>query len=81
MAAITGAAYIYGTTLVGPLEALRLIALGAASVAAVIVMFVRELAVGEGGVVLLTEGGFTRSRGGRGGDQNLLPTPRLRVSA
>jgi RsiW-degrading membrane proteinase PrsW (M82 family) len=43
MAAITGAAYIYGTTLVGPLEALRLIALGAVSVAAVIVMFVREL--------------------------------------
>ncbi len=43
MAAITGAAYIYGTTLVGPLEALRLIALGAAGVAAMIVMFVREL--------------------------------------
>lgn len=46
MAAITGAAYIYGTTLVGPLEALRLIALGAASVAAMIVMFVRELSSG-----------------------------------
>jgi RsiW-degrading membrane proteinase PrsW (M82 family) len=46
MAAITGAAYIYGTTLVGPLEALRFIALGAASVAAVIVMFVRELSRG-----------------------------------
>ncbi len=46
MAAITGAAYIYGTTLVGPLEALRLIALGAASVAAVIIMFVRELSRG-----------------------------------
>jgi RsiW-degrading membrane proteinase PrsW (M82 family) len=43
MAAITGVAYIYATTLVGPLEASRLIALGALSVAAVIFMFVREL--------------------------------------
>jgi RsiW-degrading membrane proteinase PrsW (M82 family) len=41
---ITGMSYIYATTLVGPGPALRLIALGAAGVAIVIYMFVRELA-------------------------------------
>ena len=43
MAAITGVAYIYAATQVGPLEAFRLIGLGTFSVAAVIWMFVYEL--------------------------------------
>lgn len=43
MAAITGAAYIYATTLVGPSEAFKLIALGTLSVAVMIFIFVREL--------------------------------------
>jgi RsiW-degrading membrane proteinase PrsW (M82 family) len=40
---ITGASYIYATTLVGPGHALALIAIGAVSVALVLYMFVREL--------------------------------------
>ena len=43
MALITGAAYIYATTLAGPAEAFKMIAIGALSVAIVIFMFVREL--------------------------------------
>jgi hypothetical protein len=40
---ITGVSYIYATTLVGPLMAIRLIAVGSLGVAVVIYMFVREL--------------------------------------
>ena len=43
MATINGAAYIYATTLSGPTEAFRMIALGTVSVAVVIIVFVREL--------------------------------------
>ena len=43
MAAITGVAYIYATTQVGPMDAFRSISLGGLSVAIVIFMFVREL--------------------------------------
>jgi RsiW-degrading membrane proteinase PrsW (M82 family) len=43
LAMITGASYIYATTLVGPLMAIRLIALGGIGVAFVLYMFVREL--------------------------------------
>jgi hypothetical protein len=43
MALISGAAHIYATTLAGPAEAFKMIAIGALSVAIVIYMFVREL--------------------------------------
>jgi len=43
MAAITGAAYIYATTLAGPISAFRMIAFGALNVAVVIYIFVKEL--------------------------------------
>lgn len=43
MAAITGVAYIYATTQVGPFDAFRLISLGTLSVAVMIFIFVREL--------------------------------------
>jgi RsiW-degrading membrane proteinase PrsW (M82 family) len=43
MALLTGASYVYATTLVGPLIAIRLIALGVLGVAFVMYVFVREL--------------------------------------
>ncbi len=43
LALITGVSYIYATTLVGPLMAIRVIALGGIGVAFVLYMFVREL--------------------------------------
>jgi RsiW-degrading membrane proteinase PrsW (M82 family) len=43
MALLTGASYIYATTLVGPLHALGLIAVGFVGVAIVVYMFVTEL--------------------------------------
>ncbi len=43
LALITGASYIYATTLVGPWMALRVIAVGGIGVAFVVYMFVREL--------------------------------------
>jgi RsiW-degrading membrane proteinase PrsW (M82 family) len=41
---LTGASYVYATTLAGPAEALRLVAVGMVGVAIVLYMFVRELA-------------------------------------
>jgi len=43
MATINGAAFIYATTLGGPVQAFRMIALGTVSVAVMIIIFVREL--------------------------------------
>ena len=48
MALVTGASYIYATTLFGPWTALRAIAVGILGVAIVIYMFVRELSPGIG---------------------------------
>jgi RsiW-degrading membrane proteinase PrsW (M82 family) len=46
LALITGVSYVYATTLVGPLGAFRMIAIGVLGVAIVIYMFVRELSPG-----------------------------------